>query len=481
MSRKVVNAEIEVYKSGNTTDTPDFVIQNDVEDASIETRAKDLMDVGNFTINNTYEQYGINSNHITLGDKLKFRVRMKGENSMSVRWTAFADTPTYETDGPNRKTIDLSGNDWVFRVLENRTLFASYQSRPISEDTTGIMQEVLNARAPNIDRSRIQPIDKQTDLNANGNVLLDTIHELTQIGDAVMASDDESLVITQLERLLDDQDGLKQFDLKPSDHAGKFDVQKDPDGITNSIRVQGGRAFSLENSQTNQSSTTTVTDSTRLTQQISTRKSEIDRVEIYTSGDNNGDPLQVRIQADDGGAPTAPGDRNSDIARKRLDPEFLANGGYTTFILPRHSLHVSNPWIIVDSDGSTGQPVGVDSNGNLTYKQYYPYPVVVEQQNGSSINEYGRHEDIHQDESIRTNQAARDVAQRILTRDAKPNTTIQFTAESLRAHNLSTLDVIGVDYPESGAVGDFIVTKRKDTYNGTNMVTTITAQDAETI
>lgn len=476
MPRPVVDAELEIYKPGNTSTTPDTTVPGpDIETVELTTRLQDLIDRARITLQN---QGGAYTDAITSGDRLRFLTRLDGEASLSHRWTGLARTPHRTETGPATQQLELEADDFVFGVLDSRIVVNSFEERAISGASDAILETILANEAPEIDRSQIQSVGVSTSVTWNGVSLLEAVRELAKRGDAVAANDDTSLVWTRL------TDVATAFVLQARDR-GLASVNEDDDELANAVRVEGGVGTNVDDSQTTQDSYTTVSSSNRLTHQLSTRKSEVARLELWTRPTGSGDNVVVRLQKDDGGAPVAVSDRESDVARKTLASDFLANDDYTTFLIPSHTLPEPGPWLIIESDGSTGQDIGIDSaSGAPTYRAYYPYPLasVVEAQ--ASIDRYRRREPAPiRDETLETRQRTNERARAELRHRREPHAQIEFPAESNRAHNLAPGDVIRVDEPELGLAADCIVTERQDTYDGAQnrLSSAVTAQDIDTI
>lgn len=490
MSRTVVNASIEVYKPNNSSSTPDFTVpKEDIEAIQMRQRLQALKDTGKFKLSNEHGRYadafGYGSNYgvayggsrpITTGDKIVVKTQLEGESSLSHRWTALAHPPTFKS-GPGPRSLEFEASDFVWQILSDRIYFNSFENTPISGSSGAILETALTDKAPEIGQSQIQSVNESTDYFADGTDLFTLVEELAIQGDATVSNDGVDLVFRPI------SDILAKFELKRGrgGDIGTYEVSGSDDNLANWVRVNGGTQPSVGDSQTTQDSYTTVTESSRLTHQISTRKSEVDQIELWTRTTGSGEDLTIRLQKDSGGTPIAPNDRESDIARKTLSAEFLANGDYTTFLIPTHTLPEPSPWMIVESSGSTGQDVGTNSaTGNPTYKAYFPFPVDVRTSNQQSINEYRRREARVKNEQLDTRTSAQKTAQSYLRHRSEPRQTLSADARSVRAHNLNPGEAVEVNFPRDRAKGTFLVTEVSDTYSAdTNRLeTTLEFQEA---
>ncbi len=490
MSRSVLDAEIEVYKPDNTSDTPDFVVPSrDIHQISIKKRLKALKDKGSIKLDNTAgkyanglgygESYGLHygaPNPITTGDKIVVRTRLEGEESLTDRWTAIAHPPSYQS-GPGNRTIEFKASDFVFQVLSWRVYFNAFEDRQISGSEDAILETVLDDKAPEIGQSQIEDVGETTDFFADGTGLFTIVEELAAQGDAILANDGEDLVFKRI------SDIPVEFDLArgAAGDISDYEVAGSDDELANWVRVDGGTGTAIGDEQTTQDSYQTVSESSRFTHQLSTRKSEIDRLELWTRTTGSGEDVTVRLQKDDGGAPVAPGDRQSDIARRTLASQFIDDEGFTTFIFPEHTLPEPSPWIIIETDGSSGQDIGIDSStGEPAFKAYFPFPLNVRTSDRESMDEYRRREVRLKNDQLGTRTATQAQAQSTLEHRSEPRQTLSADALSVRAHNLNPGEAVGVDFPKDRARGTFLVTEANDTYQGESnrLATSLELQEA---
>jgi len=475
MSRSIVNAEIEVYKPDNSTDTPGFTVpKTDIYEIRIRQRLQALKDKGSIRLSNEGGKYATGTDTITTGDKIVVRTQLDGESSLSDRWTAIAHPPKYQS-GPGERTLEFDCSDFVFQILQDRIYFNAFENRSISGSSDAILETALSDKAPQIGQSQIEAVNETTDYFADGSELFSIVEDLAIQGDAIVTNDGEDLVFKPQSSI------TPKFSLERGQDGdiSAYEVGGSDDQLRNWVRVDGGTGTAIGDQQTTQDSYTTVTTNSRLNHQIQTRKSEIDRLELWTRTTGSGEGITVRLQKDDGGSPIAPSDRQSDIARRTLASPFIADADYTTFIFPEHTLPEPNPWIIVETDGSSGQEIGVNSStGDPAHKAYFPFPLNVRISDQDSIDEYRKREGRVKNDQLGTRTATQKVAQSYLEHSSEPRQTLSADAMSVRAHNLTPGEAVDVDFPKDRARGSFLVTEVSDEFNGTRLTTTLEFQEA---
>lgn len=470
----IIDSRLKAFKPGSPGST--FVTIDAIESVELTESGGDPIDRGSVAIENTDGKL-TGTNRITSGDGVIFELRREGESSLSRRFVGMARDVSDSFEGGGRRTTEIELTDFVFSTLSFRTADAAFENTAVGD----IVDTLVAAEAPIIDRSRIAATQSTTDINIQGRTLNDVItQELAPAGDAILGSDllNVGLIFQPLQNVSD------FTTLTPTDIHSPFTVERIDDELINSVRVDGGTDHKVDDEQLNQSSTTRVTDTNRVTQAVETRKSEISRVQLFTQRDpNSNDGLTVRIQAGRNGSPVAINDRESDIANRTLADDFLATNGFTEFQMPDHSLAAdSQPFIIVESDGTTGQPVGTDANGALTFKVLFPFPLLARAENAASVNEFRRRELRVSDESLETEAAVQRKAQSRLRHRAEPKRRISGQAVTRKAHALRPPDAVKlVGFGADDVGGNFIVTERRTSFNGRQLTTELTFEDATTL
>lgn len=483
MSLPLVNAALYGYHPGNYSTSPgdaDYEIPTeDISVIDISERAGPLRDTAKLNITNQGGRYTDTVDH---GHRLRFMVLTEATSSggygeggygegaygegFEHRWTGKVRNYSIDGGGGDSFTLNVDGQDYVQATLGMRRVYDSFEDRQIV-GSNGILNEVLEEEAPSIDRSLLPDLDDRTDIFVSGVKLMDFVGELSDRADVILSSKETAL------RFDHPEDISAEFELTPQDHTA-LSYKSNDDNLVNSVRIDGGQDYDLGDTQETQSGYTRVTDTNRITHQLNHRKSEVDRIEVWTQRTGSEEAVIVRIQKNDNGAPIAPDSRKADIARLKLPYHFIETDGFTEFILPSHDIPGINPWLIIESEGSDGQDIGVDADGVPAYKTYYPYPVNVSVPDPDSQAEYGLREGRLKDDSITTFRGAEDLANTHLQRYSGPSETVETTADSPRANRLSAGRVVEIQYPSVGASGMYVVSEREQTLQGGFLQNTLT-------
>lgn len=491
MTLYITDADLEEYDPGSST--PDSTIPgNDIYSFDVEERTSDLKDTGKLAIDNKDDQY---TNVLDHGDKIEltihgdmingpigfgaggFGVGPFGDSKQKRVWTGLVRNYTITYHGASVINLEIDAEDFVFAVMGFRKVYNDWRDRQIV-GSNGIINEVLENECPEIDRSLLPDRPETTSISAFGTTVLDLVSELSYRLPAVVYSHGDALNFQHPDSL------SPRFTLETRDH-GTLTFGSQDDNMRNLVRVRGGTASSIDDQQTTQDGTQTVTDSNFATQRINTRKSFLSQIDLYTVADRTGEDIIVRLQKDDGsgGGPIAPDDDTSDIASKRLSAEFLDDNGYTLFLLPTDSENVlpePNPWMIVQTDGSTGQDIGIDTaTGNLTYKAFYPYPIVLEQQDSQSVDDHRLRDGEVSKSSISTFGQGQDKADEYLNENSGPTETLKLNAESPRMHAHRVGHAVQVD--TQAASGPFVAMEKKSHYEENQLTTDFSLKSLESI
>ena len=476
MPREIADIEIEATKPGETS--PFVTIpSDDIGSVSIDERAHDGTSTGTIVIENADDSYS-GSDRITSGDKLTVKTQLDGEASLTGRWTAM--TRTVADDGwlsPRESWQELvvEADGFVFATLGWRTVEASFED----EDPADIVDDLVETEAPEIGRGQIEPTGQTTDAFYSGRFLRDVVLEdQAAIGDAFVSQDGTDLVFEPL------GDKTPKHDLTPDDVQADVSLERNDARIANRVRVDGGEDHAIDDEQTDQDDTETVTDTDRITHQLSVRKSEVARIQVWTQPTGSGDPVTVRLQANDDGSPVAPDDPESDIARRELQAPFLADGDFTTFLMPSHTLAPGEgPWMIIESGENGGQDIGVNDNDVPTFRAEFPFPLITRAINDESLGEYRRRDKRETDEQLDTETAVRDRARAVADHNGQPEVMLEASAASDRAHNLRAAEAVTV--PDAAWPGDvpdtFIVLERTTEYANGLLQTELTLQDIDSV
>lgn len=387
-------------------------------------------------------------------------------------------------------TLDVTIEPFVGNRLKERETNYAASGRPIAtgdDADPGHLDAILKADAPEIARDRIHPIDLTVDFAARKTPITRAIEDLTALaragtGEPVVAAPRGNSLLFQ--RLEDRPEPIGETLTLGSDgDLGEVSFTTEPPTATE-YRVEGGIDDTnlIGDKQESVNSYETVTNSSRKQYRISVRKPEVSKVEVYTRriGGSDG-TLRVRLQADAGGAPVAPGDSDSDIVSGTADSVPSDAGGWQTVSLGEHTLPpTGNPWLIVEADNSAGIEVGVDGTGTVAFRAYFPKPVIVSRTDSDADETFRTHQRSTNDDSLTTFKAADDLAQALLEREAVARTTVEAAALSDRAHQLRPGDLVTLDAPWANAEGLHVVTERGRQFAGPRLETSLTFEAAST-
>jgi hypothetical protein len=467
------DAELRAFKPGATS--PFQTLTDSLQSVNANESAQEVIDAVEIEIESP--DRGLSGERITSGDRLEFRIRLAGEQSLSTRSVLMARDVRDELtagDGVRRTTIEAS--DFVGSVLSFRTSDGAFEA----VDAGTVVDSLVSADAPEVGRSQIETVGRDVTLTVNGRKTLDVItQDLAPVANALVSQDGTDLVFQTLGSV------TPKFVLSLDDLHTPVSIQRIDDDLVNRVRIDGGNDKAIDASQTTQSTTVRVTDSSRQVFQVPSRKSEFDSVEIFTDKDATAEAgIVVRLQAARNGSPVDPTDTESDIARRELAPQFLSDFGFTEFSLPDHDLAPDdNPFIIVEGAGSTGHGIGTDSKGNVTFRVLFPYPLLARASAGASIQEFRRRDFRRRDDRLNSEQAVQDAAQGTLQKRSRPKERINAAAATPRAHRLSPGEAVVTtfDTPVANVSNAYIVTERTTSFDGVRLDTELTFEEPSTI
>lgn len=492
MTRAIRYASVDIFEPDNDSFTdPDMTIpEEDIAVIECSSRINEEKDTARMEFHNNWGQYSNNADiDIRSGQRVQFNVGLEddieewGEGSWGlgawsgerIRWTGLVRDVNHLYGGPNASILEISAEDFVSGILSKRNHYSAYINDPIAGDEDAILNDAITDETDEIDTSFIDDFtDQETSIASDGTDLMEFSSELAlRAEDAIMYTDRDRLRFEHI------GDKSPKFEVE-GDEIGYFDLEVDDSNLANSIRIDGSEEREIDDEQLDKTDYTTVTDENRLTFQISTRKSSIEAIDIWTRRGAN-ENITVRLQKDDGGQPIDVDDRTSDIKSRTLSHEFISEDDFTEFIIPDHILPEPNPWIIIQTDGDEGHDIGVDSEGTPAYKAWYSYTITVRRNDRDSINTYRERHHRIKDDSVTGFEVARDVAEQHLDHYSVPEKKVTIPAESERMHKLQVADVIELNFPREKAVGEFIVSNKSDSYEGNKLQTTIEAIEVESI
>lgn len=485
------------YHAGNESaveSDADYILE-DINQIELTRRATKYKDSGSISVNNTYGRY---SGLLRSGDRLLFKTgNTEPEDGYGTggygtgpyggttvrRWTAVVRNYEIQGQGVDNYVLDIEAEDFAAGVMGMRQVYDTFEQQQIV-GTDGILNEILREECPEIDRSRLPDLPDTTTIFLRGQYVLPTAANLASRANQLLVTDGKSV------DLVDPNGVTPKFTVIRGSDVGTFKYSNNDDGLVNSLRTEGGTGHDIEeqSAQTTVNGYALVSETQPLTFQIPTRKSSLERIQLWTHPTSSGEDYKIRLQKDQDGAPIAINSNKSDIVSKSLAPAFVDDDGFTDFILPEHTLPEPFPWMIVQTDGSDGQEIGINTNisdpndpGVPGVIPEYPYEIILSRNSPESIERYRRREDKISDDSIGTYAAANDLAQTTLAQRDEPNNSVELEAYTERMHALTTGDVVTLDHPEAEAVGDYVVLEIKDTYTLGKVETTLTLRDIDTI
>lgn len=378
-------------------------------------------------------------------------------------------------------TLDIT--DYVFGCLgTGRVHYTTPSERPLAGASNAILNEILDYRFPWLNQSRISDTFSSilTDYFVDGKTGAKVVDEIANVAavngiDTVLSSTRDRVIFEPLEDVTPVQtsDGSTTWDL-PKHFAGTLDASTNSKEMVNQMRFSGGVAPRLDDEQTDTSGgVVQVSDTNRLMVKVQNRKTELIRIDLNISGDGSSDDgLRVRLQADkgDGTGPVAPDDVDSDLI-SHTQKEALDLDGWRPFRVGQHSIP-RQPWLIIDSPGSDGYGVKVASDGTTpAYRVFFPKPIVASEPDQVSQAEYLRVDGTLENEAIVTEEAAHDRAKSEMhSRGTTPSMTFgPLKTDSPDAYSLRPGDVVIFDEPQVRVTGDWLVSKRSVTYEGTRI------------
>lgn len=485
MTLYITGGSLDEYRPGAPTPTYEIAGEN-ILSFDVEQKVGDLKDIAKLAIDNTNDEYTTTIDH---GDRIDLTIRgqaLAGEPGYGVGgygegpyggakgelvWTGIVRDYDIQYHGAGQSVIQIDAEDFVSAIMGFRNIYNEWRNRQIV-GSNGIVNEILADRCPEIDLSLLPDRSERTSISSFGETALAVVYELALRTPALVSSVDTRIRFDHPSSL------HPRFTLERADYD-VLKVGSQDTNMRNYVRVRGGTDDALDDEQLVHDGSITVTDSQFATARIRTRKSMVSEIEVFTLADRTGGDIVVRLQKDDGGAPIAPNDDKSDITRRRLSAEFLDDNGYTSFLLPDHTLPEPSPWVIVQGDES-GQQIGVDAaTGTPAYRAYYPYPIVIVKENADSIEQYRRRDGQINKGSISTFADANARGSSYLREHGQPTQTLQFSAESARMHEHEVGTSIQLD--TVAASGAFVCMEKKAHYEANQLTTDFSFQALDSI
>lgn len=500
--------ELHVYRSSGTdadleadttlldAESPDTVIPAaDVESIQFNERLAQRKDDGRIVLNNPDGQY---TDAVISGDRIEVHIDYTipeletwgdgawgdatwgGERLVWTCWVRDRDL-THDAAGFEMMTIDAE--DFVFGLLGERFTDLSFEN----DELGGVLSALLTTDAPSLFLSVNHEIEETVDATFAGTNLLDAVNHTLGQGEMLAHGYRNMLVAEYI------TERVPTFEIT-GDDVGLFDIEETDDQLVNFVRVDGGTARGLDHqwppdgpSERTDWATVGGDDYHRFW--MPATKSEIASFKLWTETVSE-DSLTVRINhvpesLRESGEPVPKRSSRTDLAQRQLSHEFIADGGWTEFLMSDHNLHTERPLVIIESSGEDGQRVALADGGGggvvPVYQSYYPYNIVSRETDSSSVSKHRRREDRIVDDEIQSFNEARAVAREVISHHGTPDQQIHTTAASRRMHMLRPGQVVTLDFPDESIVGDYIVTERSADYTELLLETELTLQQASTV
>jgi len=479
MTLRVLDAGLDVFEVGNSDETRSnansTIPRSDIELATITSRIQSSRDRARFAIDNDGAVY---NSDVTIGDRVQFYTQLEGESSLSKRWTGMVVDRQFNIGAGDTNTLTLVLEDFVFAVLSRRFITNVYADGvQLAGTSSSVVNDMVATEASELKTAGVDSIPDKVELEYQRTNLLDALGELAKRYDAVLTSAGVDVVFKKRGSL------PTEFQLRTIDRMGGFRSGETNRDMVNDVVVDGARETALDIEQTQQDSFETVTDSNRRTEQLDVRKAQIASVELYVKKGPDDQDLLVRVQSDDGnGNPVDASNEKSDVTQAKVPGFDLPTEDWFKVELPDHKLQDPNPHVLVEATGSTGHEVGYDSGtDDLTYRVNYYYSVTPNARDPNSVINNRRHEGRYRRETIRGDAEGDDIAKGIINRRSKPQRTLRFGADSVRAHNLDAGEVVYVDEGKASVDEDMVVFSKRERYDGLDLGTAVELRSKRSI
>lgn len=472
-----------IYDEGdaeNVTESKFSVDPRDIAYVDIQARARDRMDEAEFVLHDNHGRYA-GEDYIDQGDRVEVEIPLTegsvyGDGFYSrgrygaqrpITWVGRVLNDDRNQPQPGISELTFSATDYVGDILSDRTVTNAY----VDDDVGEIVRDMVERQASEVDADRVPDFDITTDVSYSSADLWDVVNQLAARADALPRHDGTDLIFDPLDNL------DHTFELGQHDYFLPWTTSTDVD-IKNTVRVDSGKSRAEEHDQSDVDDFVEVSEDQREITRLRARKAEVHSVELFVRRGDGDNDLSVRLQSDEGGEPVAIDDYDSDLTDARWQADNLPADGPQSFFFDEHTLPDRDPWLIIEGGGEEPHEVGVTAGGDIAYTSYYPHQINFEVTSQASEERYGTRDIQIERDNLETLVATRDAARAELAKRAWPTKTIEFEAQSSRAHALRPGETVTVDKPDEDAVGDFVVTENETVFDGEgiNMHSYITAE-----
>jgi len=375
-------------------------------------------------------------------------------------------TLALRTDGETFEA-DVQLENWLWATLRDRNVTARIRDEPLD----AALQRLIDREAPTL----------TLDYTLSNNPTASATFDAESLRTAIVS------LIGSRGQAVADGDTLR-IERLPDSTTGTFDLadlrlptrQITDDALATRVRVDGGTlAVRVPGAVRPDVSTFVGLLNGRQTVRLSSAVSELDRVGLRTKHSGADGQLVVRLQADDGGSPTAPDDPQQDIASRGQTASFVSPDGQTAFEFPEHDIPAPDPWLIIEQQTNeqspTGFEIGLGSDGNVAVTDVQSrQPLVVEVRDDAATTEYGRRDTRIRDESLSSFGESQTRAEQLLTRRNSPSDELVSPALSADAYNASLLDAYDISLPPFELSEAFVVTAIQTTIDTRQLTRSLT-------
>lgn len=332
-----------------------------------------------------------------VGEEVRFFSQLDTDIGLVLRWHGRIDERKVRQRDLASAIIKLDCKDFLYWVLENSVVTTqSYTSKTIGF----IIKDLIDTYATEtLDTSGIEVT------GANMTTLSSVTFEQVPLFDAVMNMRKlDSYTFHGEAALPNDKAFYSEKAVTPSGEtltASDIHWLEETTkalGLINSVEVRGKRTEKILFEQAVQDTTQLVTSTSRFIQSFSTGVERLSKIRIFVDKTvtSSGEGIFLRVQPESslGAAPDDEADFEKDIVRKFLTVDELPSGGLIDFVLDSHQLAgtpaTTTYYIIVESDGPTGQRVGKEaSSGDLTHTLFFEEQASATAFDASSITTFG--------------------------------------------------------------------------------------------
>jgi len=408
--------------------------------------------------------------HGNIGELFLNHELVDGEEKLATLRMADYEIRAGPGAGPTEATVEWEA--WLWATLRDRRFSGAIRDEPLSN----AIQRVLNDAAPDVDLAYNLSEDPAVSETFDATPASTAIETLVD-DRGVLAGADQTLRVEPV----DPDKGPASLD--GSDLRLPSRRETDTEGLFSRVRIDGGNLAVPQPRaivEAVDEFRVVPTDGT-LRLQLPIAVSELAAVELVTGHDNPDGTLTVRLQADEGGEPTAPDNPNQDIAQRRLDSTFVSPDGTTRFEFPEHTIPDRDPWLLISHERNDDSPGEFEVGGVTDSGAFRPAtpvvdsrkPLVLVAENDDAP--FGERHTRIREASIASFDEASARAQRELNRHDSPETEVLAAANTEQAHNLELLDAPELDLPSVGQTGErFFVRELEDTISGTLLTRTVT-------